>query len=300
MKIKTLIITIFIFSLTNVFSQGTKNNLYTTTSEYNKQIKKFPAIKIVEPQKDTLVEEKIDIIYNNLSKRLLHLDAYQFKSTSKLPAVILLHGGGWKSGDKSMLKPLAHAIAKEGYNCFSIQYRLSEEAQYPASINDVLEAIGFIKENASTFNVDTLKVAILGCSSGGQMASLIGTKYVNSVQAIVNLDGVLAFHHPESEEGKLAAEWLGGTYEEKPEIWEDASAYNHVTKNTPPILFINSQYNRFHAGRDDMIAQLNEYKIYNRVEEIKESPHTFWLFEPWFKDTLSHITRFLNQQFKSN
>lgn len=298
MKIKTILITLFIFFFANVYSQGNKSYFYSTETEYNKQIKKFPGIKIIEPQKDSLIEEKIDIIYNSPNNRLLYLDAYLLKSTSKLPAVILLHGGGWTSGDKSMLKPLSQAIAKKGYNCFSIEYRLSDKAQYPASINDVLEAIDFIKENASTFNIDTLKTAILGCSSGGQMASLIGTKYTNSVQAIINLDGIVAFHHPESEEGKLAAEWLGGTYEEKPEIWEDASAYNHVTQNTPPILFINSQYNRFHAGRNDMIKTLNKYTIYNEIQEIKDSPHTFWLFEPWFEETTKYITQFLNNQFK--
>lgn len=298
MKIKTLLIAIFIFFFANVFSQENKTYLYSTETEYNKQIKKFPTIKIIQLQKDSLIEEKKDIIYNSPNNRLLYLDAYLLKSTSKLPAVILLHGGGWKSGDKSMLKPLSQAIAKKGYNCFSIEYRLSDEAQYPASINDVLEAIDFIKENASTFNVDTLKTAILGCSSGGQMASLIGTKYTNSVQAIINLDGIVAFHHPESEEGKLAAEWLGGTYEEKPEIWEDASAYNHVTQNTPPILFINSQYDRFHAGRNDMIKTLNKYNIYNEIQEIKDSPHTFWLFEPWFEGTTKYIIQFLNKQFK--
>lgn len=298
MKIKTLLIAIFIFFFANVFSQENKTYLYSTETEYNKQIKKFPTIKIVQLQKDSLIEEKKDIIYNSPNNRLLYLDAYLLKSTSKLPAVILIHGGGWKSGDKSMLKPLSQAIAKKGYNCFSIEYRLSEEAQYPASIDDVLESIDFIKENALTFNVDTLKTAILGCSSGGQMASLIGTKYTNSVQAIINLDGIVAFHHPESEEGKLAAEWLGGTYEEKPEIWEDASAYNHVTQNTAPILFINSQYDRFHAGRDDMIKTLNKYNIYNEIQEIKDSPHTFWLFEPWFEGTTKYIIQFLNKQFK--
>ena len=81
----------------------------------------------------------------------------------------------------------------------------------------------YIKKNASNFNVDVNKIAILGRSSGGQMASLIGTKYNEDIKAIVNIDGVLAFHHPESSEGKYAALWLGGTYEEIPEIWDNAS-----------------------------------------------------------------------------
>lgn len=298
MKSYTLLLLLFCFATSN--SQTDKDFSYNVTSEYNKQIKKFPFIKIVNSTNDSLVNETNDIAYHKTENRVLHLDSYQFKSNSKQPAILLIHGGGWKSGDKSMLKPLAQNISKNGYNCFSIEYRLSDEAQYPASINDIVEAIKFIKENASRFNIDSLKIGIIGCSSGGQMAALVGTKYAKSVQAIVDIDGVLAFHHPESSEGILAAKWLGGTYEEKPEVWEDASAYNHVSEFTPPILFINSQYNRFHAGRDDMIKKLNLFTIYNRVEEIKNSPHTFWLFEPWFDDTVHYITSFLDLQFKSN
>jgi len=229
----------------------------------------------------------------------LHLDSYIFNSDRQLPVVILLHDGGWKSGDKSMLQPFAEAIALKGYQCFAVEYRLSDEAKYPAAIDDVLKAIDFIKNNAVKFNADTKKIAILGRSSGGQMASLIGTKFNADIKAIVNIDGILAFHHPESKEGKYAAVWLGGTYEEIPEIWHDASPLSHVSKYTPPILFINSQHNRFHAGRDDMIEKLNKYKIDSKVEQISESPHTFWLFHPWFEKTIQYTINFLDEKLKS-
>ena len=296
MKILIILLSLLFITFSN--AQNQKEFSYNTNSEYNKQVKKFPQIQIVEAKDDSLVEETNNIIYYKKENKSLHLDAYQYKSKKTQPAVLLIHGGGWKSGDKSMLKPLAQNIAKNGYNCFSIEYSLSDEAEYPTSINEVLEALKYIKENAGKFNIDTLKIGILGCSSGGQMASLIGTKYAELFQAIVDLDGVLAFHHPESSEGALAAKWLGGTYEEKPAVWEDASAYNHVTAKTPPILFINSQYDRFHAGRDDMIKKLNTFNIYSEIKEIKNSPHTFWLFEPWFEDTTNYITQFLNKQFK--
>lgn len=298
--VRRLYILIVLIVISNGYTQTRKDRSYTTLSEYSKQLKKFPFIKIADPIKDSLVQETSDIIYFKNEHITLYFDAYLYKSNTKLPSVLMIHGGGWASGNKSMLKPLAEHIAKKGYNCFSIEYRLSDEAQYPASINDVLEALKFIKSYTSKFNIDTLKIAVLGCSSGAQMASLLGAKYPDKFQAIVNLDGILAFHHPESSEGKMASKWLGGTYEEKPEIWDEASALSHVSKKTPPILFINSQFSRFHAGRDDMIKILNEHKIYNRVEEIKDSPHTFWLFEPWFDDTVSYITNFLDQQFKLN
>lgn len=277
-----------------------KDTSYTIHSEYIKQKIKYPQITIVKPDttKNT-ISVTHNIIYNKKNNKPLHLDAYYLKSKDKLPAVFLIHGGGWKSGNKSMLQPLAQSISKKGYQCFSIEYSLSNEAKYPQSISDILEAITFVKMEAEKFNIDTLKIGILGCSSGGQMASLIGTKYPKNIKAIVNLDGILAFHHPESKEGKLASEWLGGTYEEKPEIWQDASALSHVNENTPPILFVNSQFERFHAGRDDMIQILNQYHIYSELKPIENSPHTFWLFYPWFNETTICITQFLDKILKS-
>jgi hypothetical protein len=118
------------------------------------------------------------------------------------------------------------------------------------------------------------------------------------VNAIVDIDGILAFKHPESKEAKAASLWLGGNYDEKPIIWEQAAPLNHTDNNTPPILFINSSIPRFHAGRDDMIAILNKYGIYNEVQTIKNSPHSFWFLNPWFDDTILFTTQFLDKLLK--
>ena len=120
----------------------------------------------------------------------------------------------------------------------------------------------------------------------------------SSVQAVIDLDGILAFHHPQSKEGTAAAQWLGGTYNEIPNAWDDASALTHTDENMPPILFINSQYPRFHAGREEMIDILSSHGIYYKVETIEDSPHTFWLFNPWYDTTLNYIISFLNTVFK--
>ena len=203
-------------------------------------------------------------------------------------------------------------MASKGYSCFNIEFRLSLEAQYPAAIFDVKEAIQFIKKNGKNYNVDITKVAVLGCSSGGQMAALIGTtnenpafedsknnvKISSKVNAIVDIDGTLAFKHPESKEGTASALWFGGSYEEKPLIWEQAAPLNHTDSNTPPILFINSSIPRFHAGRDDMIAILNKNGIYNEIKTIENSPHSFWFLNPWFDETIIYTTQFLDKLFK--
>lgn len=297
----------FLMMFGGVFSQIPIDTSYTVWSTYNKEKAKFPFIKIVQKAPNKELTQVKELVYKNINSRELHLDAY-FKNQNTLqPAVVLIHGGGWKSGNKSQMHFLAQEIAAKGYSCFCVEYRLSDEAKYPAAIIDVKSAIKYIKSNALRFNVDANKVAVLGCSSGGQMAALIGTTNGNTVfedsndsnrnanvQAIVDMDGILAFHHPESQEAKAASLWLDGTYQEKPQVWEDASALTHCSKNTPPILFINSDMPRFHAGRDDMIAILNTFGIYNEIKPIHNSPHSFWFFDPWFDEIVESTTHFLD------
>ncbi|KAA5827979.1 alpha/beta hydrolase [Algibacter amylolyticus] len=288
-----------------------KDTSFTLNSAYNKYKKQFPLIKKVGFTCFSNVTEKHGVAYKTINDSKLYLDAFIHKNKTN-PAVVLVHGGGWKSGDKINMHALAKHIASKGYSCFAINYRLADEAKYPQGVFDVKHAIRFIKSNAKQFHVDRFKVAILGASSGAQIATLVGAtnnnnkfeehsanKISSSVHAIINLDGVLAFHHPESKEGKMASYWLGGTYNDIPEIWEEASALSHISQNTPPILFVGSQYKRFHAGREDVIRVLNQYNIYNQVEIISDSPHTFWLFHPWFDKTVTHIITFLNNTFKN-
>lgn len=285
---------------------------YTVKSVYNKLITKYPYITIPQKNTSNCVQEIGGIVYHNENNRALHLDAFIYKTKKRNPALILIHGGGWKSGNKDQMNIMAQKIAANGYSCFTIEYRLSLEAKYPEGIYDVKNAIKYIKDYAKKFHINPIKIAVLGCSSGGQMAALIGTTNGNlafehknrissqeaNVQAIIDVDGILAFKHPESQEGEMAAFWLGGTYEENPKVWEDASALKHVDKNTPPMLFINSSFDRFHAGREDVIAILNKNNIHNEVYTIQNSPHSFWFFEPWLQQTVDYTTQFLDTIFK--
>jgi len=313
-NMKRILVIFFIGISFAVFSQNPveRDTSYTVFSTYNKEIKKYPFIQVVSKKNKSNVVEDKGIIYKNIASRFLLLDAFYLKSDKANPAVILLHGGGWKSGDKSHMEPLAVEIASKGYSCFTVEYRLSPEAKYPAAIFDVKSAIQFIKTNAAKFNVDTSRVAVLGCSSGGQMAALVGAtngdksfeegnsiyKSSTNVQAVIDIDGILAFKHPQSKEGTVASLWLNGNYDENPETWQSASALTHANKHNPPILFVNSDMERFHAGRDDMILILNKFGIYNEVKRINNSPHSFWLFQPWFDQTVVYTTQFLDTIFK--
>lgn len=309
-----ILVFVLLFISNGILAQSQYNidTSYTVKSTYAKLIKQYPFIKIAEAKNNTTNVKLENIVYDQDKNRALHLDAFFNKHKKRNPAIIMIHGGGWKSGNKDQMQVLAQEVSAKGYSCFAIEYRLSLEAKYPQAIYDVKNAIKFIKDNAKKFHVDPDKVAILGCSSGGQMAALIGTtnedvtfedknyksKSTAKVQAIIDIDGILTFKHPESKEGEMAAFWLNGTYEENPENWKKASALNHANKNTPPVLFINSSFDRFHAGRDDMIAILDKNKIYSEVKTIENSPHSFWFFQPWLNETVTYTTQFLNKIFK--
>lgn len=311
-EMKKLWIIVWFISKVGIAQSYHVDTSYTVKNTYAKLIKQYPFIKIVQADKRVNETHIENIVYYKDKNRALHLDAFFNKKQKKNPGVVLIHGGGWRSGNKDQMLVLAQEIAAKGYSCFAVEYRLSLEAKYPHAIYDVKNAIKFIKDNAKKLHVDPDKIAVLGCSSGGQMAALIGTtnedlafedvnyksKSSSKVQAIIDVDGILAFKHPESKEGEMAAFWLSGTYEESPENWKQASALNHANKDTPPILFINSSFDRFHAGRDDMIAILDQNNIYNEVKTIADSPHSFWFFQPWFDQTVVYTTDFLNRIFK--
>ncbi len=286
-----------------------RDSSFNLSDAFAKDIKSFPQIKAVQLEVGEDLEMFENLSYKTVGSRELRLDVIKPKTIQKtLPAILLIHGGGWRSGDKALQRSLAIRLAELGFVAVPIEYRLSPEAQYPAAVQDVKEAIRWMKTNAEKYGLDSSRVAVSGSSSGAQLASLVGLSDLpihegksqlaasSSVHAIINIDGILAFHHPESAEGKVAAEWLGGYYETIPEIWNEASPAYLKKPSLVPMLFINSQYPRFHAGRDDLLEKLQAAGLKYYVHTFPESPHPFWLYEPWFTPTTELITDFLEEQ----
>ncbi|KAA6438421.1 alpha/beta hydrolase [Dyadobacter flavalbus] len=297
---------------------GIADTSFTVRSAFQKAKKDFPDIQMPAgtlPADVTIVK---DLEYKKTAQRSLKLDVFSPVNTSgKRPAVLLIFGGGWRSGDKTQLHAIAAQLAKNGFVSFTADYRLSTEALYPAAVEDLKEAVIWIRENAETFNVDTSRVATLGFSAGGQLAALVGNTGhsgifntgrkqngpSDAIQAVVDIDGVLAYIHPESGEGddsksvSAATNWFGGNKVEKKAMWEQASPLRYVTAQSPPILFINSSVERMHAGREDMRKKLDAFGIYSEVRTFPEAPHVFPLFHPWFEPTVGYAAGFLKKVF---
>jgi len=301
---------------------GKPDTSHTNYSAYISTKKTHPDIRMVNEFHSKSINEKRGITYCSVGKRKLLLDAfYPSANTKQLrPAIIIIHGGGWRTGNRSQHYPLAQRLADLGYVCFTPEYRLSTEALYPAAVYDLKAALRWVYSQARKFNIDTTKIAVLGFSAGGELAAFLGTtlgqssleekscniNFSSNVQAVVDIDGILSFIHPESGEGddskktSAATYWFGFSKNDNPELWKQASPLTHVSPHTPPTLFINSSIARMHAGRDDYIKILKANNIYTEVKTFENAPHSFCLFDPWFQPTVSYIDNFLKKVFHTS
>jgi len=294
---------------------GRRDTSFTVYGAYQKTLKTHPSIRIAAPAPPRSVGADLNVPYLVAQPgRTLRLDAFYPKARSQRPrpAVVLIHGGGWRSGDRTQQIPMAQQLAAQGFVAVTVEYRLSTEALYPAAVQDLKAAVRWLRINAHRYGVDTARIAALGCSAGGQLAALLGAKgtppYLegtgnpgpsSAVQAVVNIDGVLAFIHPESGEGddrratSAGTHWFGYPASENPALWHEASALTYAAQTTTPMLILNSAVDRMHAGRDDLRRQLAARGVYTEVHTFADAPHPFWLFHPWFEPTMRHTVRFL-------
>ncbi len=253
---------------------------YNLKSEFHKQKVHFPFIQMAIPSDSGHYRVFKNLVYEQSNDRDLHIDVFlPVHSASAVPAVLMVHGGGWRSGNKDMDHYMASQLAENGFAALCVEYRLSMEALYPAAVQDIKTAIRWTRAMASTaFPINPKKIALMGSSAGGQLVSLIGsingpylpyqthtlTNVSDQVQAVIDVDGVLAFIHPESSEGadkpgapSAATRWLGASIAADRNRWEEASALSHVHAGSAPFLFINSAQPRFTPEKRILSADSN-------------------------------------------
>ncbi len=293
-------------------------NDYTATTTYTKLAPKYPFIQIASAQAPAQVKVVRGLTYARRGAHQLRLDLYLPTpgATASAPLVVLVHGGGWRSGQRENLAPMAVRLAERGYAAATVSYRLSAEAPYPAAIHDVKAAIGWLRAHTASYAIDGAHIAVAGASAGGQIASLTGVTNglkqfdprsgtSSAVQAIINIDGLSDFTSEEARRNEdnpakqptSAGAWLGGSYAQQGARWHEASPINYVSKDTPPILFIGSAQARFAVGREEMLAKMAPLGVAGKVFMLPDTPHSFWLFDPWLTPTVNAMADFLDQRF---
>ena len=260
-----------------------------------------------------------NIAYNNdtLNKHLL--DIYlPPKAKDKVPLVIFVHGGGWLGNDKyadiGYMKKTVAEIVSSGFALVSIDYRFATQAVFPAQIQDCNRAISFLVDNADKYGLDKKRIAIIGFSAGGHLASLMGLSKNNnvenffmpvtnssfSIKAVIDFYGpaeLILFpgaNDPKSPESIL----IGATPLSRPDLAKAASPVTYVDKNDPPFLIV-------HGEKDDIVSNkhshllsswLNVVGVENELLIVKDAPHFGVMFDG--DEVRNKVMTFLKEKLK--
>lgn len=175
----------------------------------------------------------------------LKLDVHVPDGPGPFPTAILVHGGGWTGGSKQeFITYIFEPLSKANFVWFSIDYRLAPHHKWPACAEDVEAAIQWVFAHASEYKVDTKKVAIIGESAGGHLASYAGIKTKQKLAAMVLFYGVhdfisRAFQYSRIDPSIASLFGVGTLNADTAVLLREASPYTHVRAGLPPTLMIH-------------------------------------------------------------
>ena len=222
------------------------------------------------------VVARTNFVYRTVGDRRTKLDVYLPTGPAPAggrPAVVAIHGGGWCGGSRISYGRSAAVLARHGYAVISLDYRLSGPASpsWPENIEDVREAVRWVRRHASEFGIDPGRIAAMGASAGGHLAALLGTdpdgptgaegpahpagEVSARVQAVIDFYGptdLRALYTLHQDPTGSIALFLGGTPDDAPGRYEAASPIRHVSRDDPPMLLIH--------GDDDSRVPLDQSK----------------------------------------
>lgn len=116
-----------------------------------------------------------DVVFGTGGGRELKLDLYWPDDVSATrTAVLLIHGGGWRVGSRAGVAAYGEALARLGFLAAAIEYRLLDEAPWPAQLDDVKTAVAYVRDSADSLGVDPARIVLQGFSAGGHLALLAG------------------------------------------------------------------------------------------------------------------------------
>jgi acetyl esterase/lipase len=273
------------------------------------------------PKKDifpqgTVFYENIPYANDTIKKHLLDIYLPPVKKAS-YPLIVWIHGGAWMLNDKyadmGYMTNTIKAFIDSGYAIASIDYRYSTTAPFPAQIQDCNEALAYLYKNGTKYNLNVNKIALIGFSAGGHLASLLALSNNNHVKSFY-ADGkksdfkiglMLDFYGPsdlltlkgnDSKDPKNPITLLlGGTVTDKPDLAKKASPVTYIDKNDPPFLIVQGEKDQS-VNPDQSVnlsSRLKSAGVDNELIIVPDAPHYGIMFDAEF--IRKRIFYFLNK-----
>ncbi len=227
---------------------------------------------------DSRIVTTDDLVYSGSGPDALKLDlAGPIEGAGPFPAVVVLYGGAWRTGNKGGNRPTLAEFARRGYVAVSPQYRHCPQDPFPAQVHDAKAAVRWLRAHAAEYRVDADHIGAMGYSAGGHLALMLGVTGPDDglegdvpagspssrVQAVVNYFGptdLLADDLPAMSQG-LVRDFLAATPAEKPDVAAKASPLTFVTKDDAPIL-------TFQGTKDPLIPANQATKLADAMTRV--------------------------------
>jgi acetyl esterase/lipase len=249
---------------------------------------------------------------DTLKKHLL--DIYHPPQIAAAPLVVWIHGGAWNHNDKyadmGYMKETVKGFLEKGYALASIDYRFSTTQAFPAQIRDCYQALEFLSKNAERYKIDRTRIALIGFSAGGHLASLLALSLNNNIREFhpsgaaptFEIKAVIDFYGPADLLMMSATQdpgvkddpiyqLLGGAAIERPDLARNASPVTYVDKNDPPFFIVHGEKDESVPYQQSLLlrSSLNLAAVKTELTIVKDAPHYGVMF-----DTIGIRTKLFN------
>lgn len=213
-------------------------------------------------------------------------DVYMPQGAGPFPAVLVIHGGGWAGGDRAQVERIAERIARRGYVAVNITYRLVPEWTFPAPVQDVQQAIRWLRAHAADYQVDPSRIGAWGYSAGAHLAALVAglsprdRLYVEGSGLKAVVAGGTPADLRKFHGGTLVPNFLGERWSENSTAFREASPAAYVSADDPPVFLYH--------GTWDALVPLDQATDYKAVLDAAGVVNELYL-----QRGLGHIAAFL-------
>lgn len=264
-----------------------------------------------------------DIQYINDGNPAHLLDVYTPENAdSPLPVIIVVHGGGWTYGTKELNKRLGMCLSQEGFTVLNINYRLIQEARFPAQLQDIYGALNWLERRKDDYFADTNNVFIVGDSAGGHLASLtlaldgnpelaekwqlktdIKFRAGGLICGAFNFNSLLNLRNPVSK--AFGEYFLGKEY--KMSEWYPYLQFSEVYNGVLPPVFLASSARDFIRNQTKKMAKFLEshnqpYKLRFWDKKTKNKLlHVYQVTFPYYEESIitnKEMTQFFKEHLQ--
>ena len=251
------------------------------------------------------IEEIKDIEYKNVDGKSLQLDLYKPKNLDEpAPLLVFIHGGGWRGGKRADYLVYLLAYAQKGYVTATVSYRLLKDAPYPASVEDVTDAVRWLFCNGDTYGYDPDRIALVGGSAGAHLAMLAAYGWEDGrvspdsidasqklrVKAVVNIYGPVDLTTPYAQTQSLVTNFLAFSYLERPDLYREASPIQYVSRDAPPTMILH--------GTSDTLVPVSQSDLLKARLDSLGVPCLYYRLPLWphTMDIVKRVNEFSQQK----